>query len=78
MIKVCPDPQCEAVYHNCEMKDKHCLDCSGNIRHINEKTYWNKFSHNFFQYDYKTADYHRPQKKQAQLNLEFIPQITTS
>ena len=32
LIKVCPDPGCEAVYHNCAKKQTKCIDCGGNIK----------------------------------------------
>ena len=60
IIKVCPDPACEAVYHNCPKKHTKCNDCGGRIMQINEKTYWRKFSNNWFQYDFKTMEYFRP------------------
>lgn len=63
LIKVCPDPGCEAVYHNCPDKQTRCLDCDGWIKKINEATYWKKFSGNFFQYDFETKEYYRPKKE---------------
>lgn len=60
LIKVCPDPGCEAVFHNCPQKQTKCLDCGGRIMRINKETYWKKFSQNFFQYDFKTQKYYRP------------------
>ena len=29
---------------------------------INEETYWKKFSDNWFQYDFLTGEYFRPEK----------------
>lgn len=71
MTKVCPNPHCEAVYHNCTEHDKHCADCGTTIRTINEHTYWKKFAHNWFQYDFQTGEIFRPVKPTAQLQLEF-------
>lgn len=68
-IKVCPDPQCEAVWHNCPTNQKKCLDCGGNIKIINKKTYWSKFSENWFQYDFNTGEYLRLNPKLEQLSL---------
>ncbi|NNV54550.1 hypothetical protein [Limnovirga soli] len=62
-IKVCPNPQCDAVFHNCPKKETHCKDCGGNIMIINTDTYWKKFSNNWFQYDFATHDYYRPVKE---------------
>ena len=59
MIKVCPVPGCEAVFHNCEKHHKKCLDCGGTIKMINHDTYLKKFKYNFFQYDYLTGNYYR-------------------
>lgn len=70
-IKICPDPGCEAVYHNCPIKHTRCNDCNGNLRLINEETYWKKFSNNWFQYDFNTGKYYRPIKINNQLTLEF-------
>lgn len=56
-LKVCIDPHCEAVWHNCPSGYKvatHCLDCDGNLIKINEETYRKKYAGNFFQYDYPT------------------------
>lgn len=62
LIKVCPDPGCEAVFHNCLVKQTRCLDCDGWIKKINESTFWKKFSNNWFQYDFETKKIYRPQK----------------
>ena len=70
-IKICPDPGCEAVYHNCPVKVTHCNDCGGWIIKINEDTFWKKFSNNFFQYDFETMEYFRPQPSVKQLVMDF-------
>jgi hypothetical protein len=64
-IKVCPDPGCEAVWHNCPTEQKKCKDCGGNIKIINEKTYLSKFSRNWFQYDFLTGEYYRYERTEA-------------
>jgi len=48
LIKVCPDPGCEAVWHNITKSYTKCNDCGGRVMLINEDTYWNKFSNNKF------------------------------
>lgn len=63
VIKVCPDPHCEAVYHNCPKKVTHCNDCGGHIITVNLETYQKKFVEKFYQYDWKSMDYYRPQLK---------------
>ena len=63
VIRVCPEPCCEAIYHNCNPKIKHCIDCGGGTRKINESTYWKKFSNSFFQYDQSTMQFFRPKKQ---------------
>lgn len=68
-VKICGDPQCEAVYHNCPIEVTRCLNCNGRIMRINEETYNKKFSHYWFQYDFVTMDYFRPIKKQLILDL---------
>jgi hypothetical protein len=68
-IKICPDVGCEAVWHNCPTTETKCKDCGGNIRIVNEETYWKKFSENWFQYDYNTFEYFRPAPNIKQLIL---------
>jgi hypothetical protein len=60
MIKKCPDPGCETIYHNCTEKDKKCLNCGGSIKMINESTFLRKYKNWFFQYDYVTDEIFRP------------------
>lgn len=69
MIKVCPDPHCEAVYHFAEKQDRYCLDCGGTIKKINESTYFKKFANNWFQYDYRTGDVWRLSQQNEDLIL---------
>lgn len=69
VIKVCPNPNCDAVYHNVPVKETKCFDCGGNIKIINEETYFSKFCNNFFQYDFVTKEYYRPKPKTSQLSL---------
>ncbi len=63
LIKVCPNPNCDAVYHNVPKKETHCKNCNGNIMIVNEDTYWKKFATNYFQYEFETEEYFRPVKK---------------
>jgi hypothetical protein len=71
MIKVCPDPNCEAVFHNCAKNQTKCADCGGNIMKVNEETYWKKFSNNWFQYNTKTGEIFRPVKQIKQTYIDF-------
>lgn len=71
IIKVCPDPRCEAVYHNCPKKHTKCNNCGGRIIEINENTFWKKFAKNWFQYDFTTNEYYRPIKNGFQLSLYY-------
>ena len=71
LIKVCPDPGCEAVWHNIPKSYTKCNDCGGRVMLINEKTFWKKFSNNWFQYDFLTREYYRPQKEVKQLSLDL-------
>ena len=71
VIRVCPDPQCETVHHNCPPRYTHCCNCDGWIIKINEKTYWSKFAQNYFQYDVTTGEYFRPSREEAQFELEL-------
>lgn len=64
LIKVCGDPHCDAVWHNCPKSHTKCGDCGGNIMAINEETYWKKFSGYHFQYDFNTGEIFRPSKSQ--------------
>lgn len=69
-IKICPNPHCEAVFHNCPESVKKCNDCGTSMRRINEKTYNEKFALNWFQYDYRTMEYFRPLEKKKELLLD--------
>lgn len=71
IIKVCPDPNCEAVWHNIPKSYTKCNDCGGRVMLINQKTFWKKFSNNWYQYDYKTGNYYRPQKTNVQIIINF-------
>lgn len=55
-LKVCIDPHCEEVAHNCDKKETRCRNCGMILIEINEKTYKNKFINNFFQVDYSKQD----------------------
>jgi len=50
LIRVCIDPNCEAVFHN--YPESSCADCNGRTIAINTTTYLQKFRSNFFQYLY--------------------------
>ena len=62
LIKICGNPHCDAIFHNIPKKHTKCLDCGGNLKIINEKTYWKKFSNYWFQYDFLTQEYFKPIK----------------
>jgi hypothetical protein len=64
MIRVCGDPGCSAVFHNCTTKDKYCLDCGCRTITINQDTYEKKFKWIYFQYDMKTGEYLRPEPEE--------------
>ncbi len=74
VLKVCIDPTCEAVAHNCPKKETHCRDCNMILVEIDKKTYETKFINNFFQYDYNTDELVTPAQmgysKQIQLDLQ--------
>ena len=69
MIKICGNPNCDAIFHNVPKHETKCFDCNGNIKIINEKTYFTKFCNNFFQYDFITKEYYRLEQKTNQLYL---------
>ena len=71
LIKVCGDPGCEAIFHNIPKKHTRCNDCNGRLIEINEDTFWIKYSNNYFQYDFETNEYFRPQKFTNQLTLDL-------
>lgn len=72
LVKVCPDPGCEAVWHNIPKSYTKCNDCGGRVMLINEDTFWSTFSNNWFQYDFQTGVYFRPQKSNVQLSLDIV------
>lgn len=63
VVKVCGDPHCDAIFHNIPKTHTRCTDCNGMLIEINQDTYTRKFANNFFQYDFTTGDYYRPQTK---------------
>jgi hypothetical protein len=71
VIKVCADPHCEAVWHNCPKEHTKCKDCGGKLIAINEKTYGQKFVGWFFQYDFDTHEYYYPGIKTSQISLDL-------
>jgi hypothetical protein len=71
LIKVCPDPSCEAVWHNIPKSYTKCNDCGGRVMLINKNTFKSKFINNWFQYDFETGKFFRPHKPVVQLKLDF-------
>jgi hypothetical protein len=71
LIKVCPNPQCEAVWHNIPKSYTKCNDCGGRVMLINTDTYHQKFANNWFQYDFNTGEYFRIEKPFQQLSFNF-------
>jgi hypothetical protein len=71
LIKVCGDPYCEAIFHNIPKTHTRCNDCNGRVIEINEETFWSKYSKNYFQYNFETNEYFRPEKPVFQLSLEL-------
>jgi len=63
MIKVCINEHCDEVAHNIKQSEKRCRNCNGILVKINQKTYEDKFSKNWFQYDYETGELIHQQKK---------------
>ena len=60
MIKVCPNPQCRAVYHNIEKADTQCPNCEAQLVITDNETYWKDYAKSWYQYDFKTGKYFRP------------------
>jgi len=56
VLKVCGNPQCSEVAHNCAIKETHCRNCSFGLKKINSKTYLRNFKFNYFQRDYSKPD----------------------
>lgn len=69
LIKVCVEPGCESIFHNCDVKIKRCEFCSSPIKMINQETFFKKFSNRFFQYDQASGEYFRPKKIVLQYQL---------
>ena len=74
-IKICGDPHCDAIFHNCPADAKKCLDCGGKLIKINQSTYEKKFELNFFQYDFGSGEIYRPNecyiKQEEEEDLQF-------
>jgi hypothetical protein len=60
LIKKCPDPFCDAIFHNCKISDKKCKNCGGSIKMISVDTFQKKYVNWYFQYDYLNENYYRP------------------
>ena len=71
MIKVCPNPQCSAVYHNIEKADTRCPNCESQLVRIDNETYWKDYAKSWYQYDFKTGEYFRP--KDPDLKTSVTP-----
>lgn len=56
VTKACPDPTCEAIWHNVPKKSTKCKNCSGRIIEINDKTFQSKYKDWWHQYDYETEE----------------------
>lgn len=52
MIKVCVNPTCEELAHNCKAGATYCKNCGGRMIKINNTTYWSKYLLHYWQYDY--------------------------
>lgn len=52
VLKVCIDPNCDSVAHNCMKSETHCRECNSGLVEINKECYMKKFINNYFQYDY--------------------------
>jgi hypothetical protein len=63
LIKKCPNNTCDSIYHNCKELDKKCKNCGGSIKMINKETFQKKYVEWFFQFDYQTENYFRPNYK---------------
>jgi len=68
VIKVCPDPHCDTVWHNVKIKQTRCKNCGGWLRAINLNQYKKKFSEYWFQYDYQTEEIFRLNKEVKTIN----------
>lgn len=55
MIKVCIDPMCEEVAHNCTRDETRCRNCGGILVKINDQTYKQRFLNTCHQIDYSTG-----------------------
>lgn len=56
VLKVCIDPHCEEVAHNCPKTETRCRNCGMLLVKINEMAYRKKYAYNTFQIDYETGD----------------------
>jgi len=63
MIKVCIDPMCDTVFHGMPDSEKRCPDCGCRLVKISYETYFKKYASHFFQFDYKSGKYFRPNLK---------------
>jgi hypothetical protein len=54
VIKVCSNPSCDEVAHNCLKDETRCRNCDYLLVEINRQTYMKKFIGYPHQTDYKT------------------------
>lgn len=56
VIKVCINPHCDAIWHNCPKEKPRCKDCDCKVVEINNETYLKKYSNSILQFDYHTGN----------------------
>lgn len=71
LTKVCPDPGCSTVWHNCPKKHTRCNNCSGHIMAINAETFWKKFSLEWFQYNFQSGELFRPISNMISVDVQL-------
>ena len=73
MIKVCINPHCEEVAHNCDKKETRCRNCGFRLIEINEITYKEKFIHGYpHQIDYSTGERTTPKEQGFDIQLKMF------
>lgn len=72
-IRVCINPHCEAIMHNCSPAHTRCPDCDTYAVAINYDLFFKKYRNHYFQYNMNTGEIFRfpaqPNKKQLALSL---------
>jgi hypothetical protein len=56
VLKICIDPHCSEIAHNCPKSETKCRTCSMKLVEISRSTFEKKFLNFPFHFDYRTGE----------------------